>query len=139
MCRIASLFLLQRLKGRMSGDACDFNNIETRAVIEFFFPPARQGAEGNSRHSDRNIRGTCTIVRHRQKLGGGITLCESAIRTRGMSKLSSDRLNFARKGHETVARAHSYFANIPEGVRHVLIAAASSSSKLELLKYGKAH
>ena len=40
--------------------------------------------------------------------------------TRGMSKLSSDRLNFARKGHETVARAHSYFANIPEGVRHVL-------------------
>jgi len=23
--------------------------------------PARQGAEGNSRHSDRNIRGTCTI------------------------------------------------------------------------------
>ena len=23
----------------MSGDARDFNNIETRAVIEFFFPP----------------------------------------------------------------------------------------------------
>jgi len=37
-----------------------------------------------------------------------------------MSKLSSDRQNFARKGQETVARAHSYFANIPEGVRHVL-------------------
>jgi len=34
-------------------DACDFHNIETRAVIKFFFP-ARQGAEGNSRHSDRN-------------------------------------------------------------------------------------
>jgi len=33
---------------------CDFNNIETRAVIKFFFP-ASQGAEGNSRHSDRNI------------------------------------------------------------------------------------
>jgi len=33
--------------------------------------------------------------------------------TRGMSKLSSDRLNFTGKGHETVARAHSYFANIP--------------------------
>ena len=29
-------------------DTRDFNNIETRAVI-------RQGAEGNSRHSDRNI------------------------------------------------------------------------------------
>jgi len=58
VCRISSLFLLQRLKGSMSGDARDFNNIETRAVIKFFFP-ARQGAEGNSRHSERNIRGTC--------------------------------------------------------------------------------
>ena len=37
MCRIASLFLLQRLKGSMSGDARDFNNIETRAVIKYFF------------------------------------------------------------------------------------------------------
>jgi len=34
-----------------------------------FFPPTRQGAEVNSRHSDSNIRGTCNIVRHRQKLG----------------------------------------------------------------------
>ena len=48
MCRIASIFLLQRLKGSMSGDAHDFNNIETRAV-KFFFP-ARQGAESSSRH-----------------------------------------------------------------------------------------
>jgi len=38
MCRIASLFLLQKLKGSMSGDARDFNNIETRAVIKFFSP-----------------------------------------------------------------------------------------------------
>ena len=30
-------FLLQRLKGSMSSDARDFNNIETRAVIRFFF------------------------------------------------------------------------------------------------------
>ena len=37
MYRIASLFLLQRLKGSVSGDARDFNNIETRAVIKFFF------------------------------------------------------------------------------------------------------
>jgi len=37
MCRIVSLFLLQRLKGRMLGNAHDFNNIETRAVIKFFF------------------------------------------------------------------------------------------------------
>ena len=35
-------------------DARDFNNIETRAVIKIFFS-ARQGAEGNSRHSDGNI------------------------------------------------------------------------------------
>jgi len=36
MCRIASLFLLQRLKGSMSDDARSFN-IETRAVIKFSF------------------------------------------------------------------------------------------------------
>jgi len=35
-------------------DARDFNNIETRAVTKFLFP-ARQGAEGNPRHSDRKI------------------------------------------------------------------------------------
>jgi len=35
-------------------DARDFNNIETRVVIKLFFL-ARQGAEGNSCHSDRNI------------------------------------------------------------------------------------
>ena len=70
MCRIASLFLLQRLKVSMSGDAGDFNNMETRPVIKIFFFPARQNAEGNTRHSDRNIRGTCTIACHRQKLGG---------------------------------------------------------------------
>jgi len=37
MCRIVRLFLLQRLKGSMSGDVCEFNNIETRAVIKYFF------------------------------------------------------------------------------------------------------
>ena len=63
MYRITIFFLLQRLKGSKSGDARNFNNIETRAVIRFlFFSPARQGAEGISRHSDRNIRGICTIV-----------------------------------------------------------------------------
>jgi len=33
----ASLYLLQRLKGSVSGDARDFNNTKTRAVIKFFF------------------------------------------------------------------------------------------------------
>jgi len=37
MCLIASLFLLQKLKGSMWGDARDFNNIETRAIKFFFF------------------------------------------------------------------------------------------------------
>jgi len=37
MCRIASRFLLQRLKGSMSGDARNFNNIETRDVKNSFF------------------------------------------------------------------------------------------------------
>jgi len=37
MCQIARLFLLQRLKGSMSGDVRDFNNIKTQAVINFFF------------------------------------------------------------------------------------------------------
>ena len=32
------------------------------------FVLSRQGVERNSRHSDRYIRGTCTMVRHRQKL-----------------------------------------------------------------------
>jgi hypothetical protein len=38
MCRIASHFLLQRLKGSMPSDARNFNNIGTRAVIKFFLP-----------------------------------------------------------------------------------------------------
>jgi len=40
MCRIASVFFLQRRKGSMSGDERDFNNIETRAVIK---SPPMQG------------------------------------------------------------------------------------------------
>ena len=55
MCRIPSLFLLRRLEGSTSGDACDFNNRKTRDLIEFFFP-GRQGDERNSRHSDKNLR-----------------------------------------------------------------------------------
>jgi len=70
MCRIESFFLLQRLKGRMSDDAREFNNTETRTVINFF--SARQGAEGNSQHSDRKICGICTIECHPEKLGGPV-------------------------------------------------------------------
>ena len=42
----------------------------SRSALSSFFFPARQGAEGNSRHSERNIRGTCTTVCHHQKLCG---------------------------------------------------------------------
>ena len=37
MCRIANLFLLQMLKGSMSGDARDLKNMGTRAVSKYFF------------------------------------------------------------------------------------------------------
>ena len=37
MCRITSLFLLQRLKGSMSDDVRDFNKMKTRALIKFFY------------------------------------------------------------------------------------------------------
>ena len=40
---------------------------DARELSSIFFS-ARQGAEGYSRHSERNIRGTCTIVCHRQKV-----------------------------------------------------------------------
>ena len=48
MCRIASLFLIQTLKGSMSDDARDFSNMETRAVIKFFF---LQGKAPNKIHA----------------------------------------------------------------------------------------
>jgi transposase len=37
MCRIAGLFLLQKLKESGSGVARNFNNIETRSVIKLFY------------------------------------------------------------------------------------------------------
>ena len=41
-----------------------------RKLSSSFFFPTGQGAEGNSHNSERNIRGTCTIVCQRKKLGG---------------------------------------------------------------------
>jgi len=56
----------------MSRDARDFNYIETRAVIKCP-PPPLQGKAWKEIHAIlTNIRGTCTIVCHRQKLGGPI-------------------------------------------------------------------
>jgi len=70
MCRIASLFLLKRLKGSMSGDAPDFN-METRAVKFFFL----QGKAPKEIHAILNeILGEhAPIVCDHQKLGGHFT------------------------------------------------------------------
>ena len=46
-----------------------FKKHEGARCHQVFFFPARQRAEGNSRHSDRNVIGICTIVRHCQKTG----------------------------------------------------------------------
>jgi len=69
MCRIASLFLLQSLKGSMSDDGRFQQHPD--ASYQVFFS-ARQGAEGKSRHSERNIRGKRTFVCHSQKLSGPV-------------------------------------------------------------------
>ena len=44
-----------------------------RELSSSYTPPlVRQGSEEISRHSDRNIRGKCTTLCHRQKLGGPV-------------------------------------------------------------------
>ena len=59
MCRIASLYLLQRLKGSMSGDARDFNNIETRDVIKLFSCKTRRRIFQRAKLSTRSITHLC--------------------------------------------------------------------------------
>jgi hypothetical protein len=44
----------------------------SRRELSSFFFFATQGPKGYSRHSERKIRGICTIVYHRQKLNGPI-------------------------------------------------------------------
>ena len=55
-------------------EACQMTRVISRTsrceLLSSSPPPrARQSTEGNSHHSDRNIRGTCTIVCHRQQPG----------------------------------------------------------------------
>jgi len=56
----------------MSDDARHFNNIETRAVIKYFFP--RQGKAPKEIHAilTETLGEYATIVCHRQKLGGQV-------------------------------------------------------------------
>ena len=69
-CYVFLLCLVQSLK-----EACQATraiSTTSRHELSSSFFPTRQGAKGNSRYSDGNIRGTCTIVCHRQKLGGPV-------------------------------------------------------------------
>jgi len=54
----------------MSGDARDFNNMRTRAVIEFYFLQGKAPKEIEAILT--HIRGICTIVCHCQKLDGPV-------------------------------------------------------------------
>jgi len=51
----------------ISGDVRDLKGTEMRVVIEIF--PTGQSDERNSRHSDRRMKRTCTILCHHQNLG----------------------------------------------------------------------
>jgi len=72
VCSCAELQVFSCYRGRK--EACQ----ATRAISTNWrhklssSPPTRQGVEGNSRHSDRNIRGTWNIICHHQKLGSPV-------------------------------------------------------------------
>ena len=72
VCSCAELQVFSCYRGRR--EACQstraISTTSRRELSSSIFFPARQGGEGNSSHSDRKIRGTCTIVCHRQKLSG---------------------------------------------------------------------
>ena len=75
VCSCAELKVYTCYRGwKETCQATHENSTTSRCELSsrIFLRPARQGAEGNSHHSDRNIRGTCTIVCHRQKLGGPV-------------------------------------------------------------------
>ena len=55
MCRIESIFLIQRLKGCMSGDARDFNNIEKSELSSSFFFWGVGGGDGGKASHHRKF------------------------------------------------------------------------------------
>ena len=73
-CSYAELQVFSCYRGRKVARhvTCAISTTRRYKLSSSFFFSARQGTEGNSCHSDRNIRGTCTIVCHRQKLGGSV-------------------------------------------------------------------
>ena len=70
-CDVLQVSSCYRGWSKISGDARDFKNMDSLAVIKFVFPVG-QGAEVNLWHSDRNMRRTCTILCHRQNVGGPV-------------------------------------------------------------------
>jgi hypothetical protein len=75
--RTESIVSLERVFSCYRGwnEACQVTrpiSITSGRGLSLSFFPAKQGAEGNLCHTDRNIRGICTIVCHCQKLGGPI-------------------------------------------------------------------
>ena len=73
VCSCAELNVFSSYRGwKKACQASRAISTTSRRKLSSIFFPARQGAEGNSRNSDRNIRGTCTIVCHCQKLGGPV-------------------------------------------------------------------
>jgi len=71
-------FLVTEAKRKHVRRRAQFQHRDASCHQVFFFP-ARQGAQGNSHHSDSNIRGTFTIVCHRQKLfkHGDFSTCDA--------------------------------------------------------------
>ena len=61
-------FLVTEAERKYVRRRAQFQHNRDASCHQFF--SARQGAEGNLRNFDRSIRGTCTILCHRQKLGG---------------------------------------------------------------------
>jgi len=62
LCSCADLQVFSSYRGWK--EACKATraiSTTSRRELSSRFFPARQGAEGNSRHSERNIRGTCTV------------------------------------------------------------------------------
>jgi len=84
-----------------------------RRELSSFFFSARQGAEGNSCQSERNIRGTCTIVCHYQNWvsqfkGGDFSTCD-APRPEGHKRVTS--LEIIDQIHELILQERRIWLN----------------------------
>ena len=72
MCRIGKSFLVTEAERKRVRPRARFQQHRDASCHQEFVFPVRKGSQGNSRYSERNIKGTCTIVCHRHKLGGPV-------------------------------------------------------------------